>query len=270
MRIDMSRVIEIGDVIKESVERFKEMEEKSKVFSAKMREEMAQLSPETCDVHPKIELELDEEQSIGRSWKPGKLCVCYKPCPECQRELQDCLVNEKMTRIGIPEKVKHATLDNYEAKTESQKKALAKVKRQIGIGSGFLVLRGTPGTGKTHLAAATLKIEGGLFVTEADLIGELRHTYSTNEGQDAMVEKYRSAPILVLDELTIDVVGKDIPALLYRILADRYDKSLLTVITSNETLETIVSILGARLVDRMKANMSVVTCEWESNRKKPQ
>lgn len=265
---DMSRIVSVGDVIRECLPGLEKIAKETTAFFEKIREQVAQIDPETCDEHPEVTLELDVETTMMRSHKAGELILRYRACHKCVKHLEDSLVNEKWRKIGIPDKVLHATLDNFKTEDDSQKKALTKVRKQLKIGDGFLLLRGQPGTGKTHLAAACLKTTGGLFITEADLIGELRQTYTDNSGQDEMVDKYRNAKILVLDELTVDVVGKDIPALLYRILADRYDKRLLTIITSNETLDTIVSILGARLTDRMKENYSIVTCEWESHRSK--
>lgn len=266
MKIDMQKIVSVGDAVKECIPSLEAMAAKTKIFIDDIKEQLSQVDPEQCPDHEDVTLEIDMEKTIGFSWKNQALSVRYKVCPKCDDAMNAAFVNEKLTKLGIPDKVKHATLENFKWTTESQKKALIKVTRQSTLG-GFILLRGTPGTGKSHLAAAVLKSATGLFVTEADLIAELRQTYSDNSGQDEMVEKYRHAKILVLDELTVDVVGKDIPALLYRILADRYDKGKLTVITSNEKLDDMLAILGARLADRIRENNVCVTCEWESFRK---
>jgi DNA replication protein DnaC len=264
--IDMSRIVSVADAVQPCIAGLEKIAKETTEFFGQMRERLAQVDPESCVDHGTV-LEIDEEETMRASWNTKTLNVRYKQCPKCQADFSKVLVNEKHRKMGIPEMVIDATVDNFLTDSDTKKKAIIKVRRQLMNGAGFLILRGEPGTGKSHLAAAALKEKGGIFITEADLIGELRQTYTDNLGQDDMVEKYRTAKILVLDELTTDVVGKDIPALLYRILADRYDKGRLTIITSNETLETIVTILGPRLTDRMKSNYTIVTCEWESFRK---
>lgn len=263
----LKNVVSVGDAVKECLAGLEAKAAESQKFFSKMREQISQIEIEYCAEHELQPLAIDDDQTMRMSWKHSQLTICYKQCPKCAKSLEVALVNEKWSQFGIPSKVLHATLDNFKTDLVSQEKAIKKVKQQIDKKSGFLILRGTPGTGKTHLASAVLKLQSGVFITEADLIAELRQTYADNEGQEIMVRRYRNAQILVLDELTTDIKGVDIPALLYRILGYRYDNDLLTVITSNETLEVILGIIGPRLSDRMKSNHTVITCEWASHRK---
>jgi len=267
-------VTSVADAIAPIAEGMKKRAEEMTAFIARMKEEIAQRTPLTCEDHPSVELPVDEERTWFQSWKANKLTIVYGQCPACTKAFSEALVNEKWIRIGIPAKLVHATLANFEPLTPSHAVAQQKVDRQLKRDSGFLILRGTFGTGKSHLAAAIIRqkewraYSGKQFITMADLISELRQTYADNSGQQKMIEHYRNVPVFVLDELSTEVKGVDIPQLLYSILADRYDKSRLTVITSNEPLTTIMDILGPRLVDRVRANHTVVTMEWESHRKK--
>ena len=74
--------------------------------------------------------------------------------------------------------------------------------------SGWLVLLGGYGCGKTHLAAAIANqcIEDermALFVVVPDLLDHLRATYSPHSTTtyDERFDKIRSAPLLILDDL---------------------------------------------------------------------
>lgn len=222
-----------------------------------------------CDEHEETPLPINRDRTLMSSFRAGSLVVEYDTCPKCKARAEQFVVNKRWRDMGIPAKVVHATFHNFETKGfDIRERAKMLTIKQAERKRGFLILRGKFGTGKSHMAAAVLKAEGrGIFVTEADLVLELRTCYETNKGQDAMIDKYREAKVLVIDELTTEIKGVDIPALLYRILAHRYDEGLLSVITSNETLEVIMDILGPRLVDRIKEDYKVATFDWESHRK---
>jgi DNA replication protein DnaC len=221
-----------------------------------------------CEIH-NTELPVDYEASLSKCWfdrRSEKLHAVFGKCPTCEKAAKARIVNESWKKAGIPTNMLHCTFGNYDTSTEGQLKALQKVKKQMAEG-GFIILRGTVGTGKTHLSVSVLKHIGGLMVTEADLLGELRKTYiSRTQSADDVIDKYRKVSCLVIDELDSEVIGVDIPQLLYRILARRYDDEKLTILTSNESLDTILKILGEKLKDRIKDNYTVVTFDWPSHR----
>src|SRR5258708_40182641 len=73
---------------------------------------------------------------------------------------------------------------------------------------GWLLFRGTYGTGKTHLAAAIANYrltlnEAVLFITVPDLLDYLRATYGpTSEiGYDERFEQFHTASLLILADL---------------------------------------------------------------------
>lgn len=258
-------ILPIADVMGPMVEKFGKMSEQAEKVSKAIDKKLARIEWEKCPIHG-IELPVDRDSSFSESWWSKKATVIFGKCPLCLSEKSRILVNEKYREMGIPDRVMHATLDNYETEDNPAKiKALAKAKEQAQKKTGFLILRGNVGTGKTHLAAAILKMRGGLFVTEGDLVLELRNTYDKG-GQEEMVRKYRTIKCLVIDELSREVKGTDIPLLLYRIFADRYDKNRETIITSNEPIGVIEEILGPRLTDRIRADCRIVTMEWASYR----
>lgn len=268
-------IYDLGNLIKASMEKLNSMAERSKEFSSKMRAHCDALKPVFCVDHPKFRLQIDYDLSFSNSFRDEEFNISYKECQDCWNARNVHLVNERIMRMGIPEKLRGATFDNFDLEDPDPEirlkkvKALNKVKKQFEKGFGFLILRGTPGTGKSHLATSCLKGSGsGLFITQGDLIGELRDTYSKNSSQEAMVSKYRSATVLVLDELSIDVKGVDIQPLLYRILAHRYNNSLLSILTSNEPMAVILEILGHRLADRIRESYEVATMDWETKRKR--
>jgi DNA replication protein DnaC len=269
----MNRVFCLADVMKPATEFWQKKAEAAKRFGIDLRK-FAATQGRFCDEHENTKLPVDYDKSFSKSWynrefikAGGDFTICYGNCPKCARAENDSLVNESWIKFGVPDNLIDCTLENYatdghEGKIKALEKVTAQIKRR-----GFIILRGTVGTGKTHLAVGALKKVGGLMVTEADLLGELRKTYNSKEvSADDVVNKYRKCECLVIDELDSEVTGIDIPQLLYRILARRYDDGKLTILTSNEELDTILEILGIKLTDRIKDNYVNVKFAWESHR----
>lgn len=265
-------VISLGAAIASAMPEIEAMVEKNieqlKKNLAKLQLELKKTgTSRKCVEHPS-ELEyVNIDATLAKTYRDSKFSPVYEECPLCKHQR---LVNERFKtwlRKGIPGKVVHATFDNYETDIEPKKKALEKAKRQAERGRGFFLAVGNCGNGKSHLASAIVKFVGdGLFVTHCSLGDELRMTYETG-GKTKLIAKYQKTPCLVIDEVDIDVKGDDIKVLLYMILAYRFENDLLTVLTSNHDLATLLKILGPRLEDRMAQNYLVATFTWESYRK---
>lgn len=269
----MRNVVSVSECIDDIIPELEEMAKKWTDFTNGVKLAVKDMTC-NCEEHIDVELEIDMDYTFGMTKKNDKLTVIWKDCPKCVEDKKFALVNEKWLKMGIPHKTCNATFDNFNTydgnieKQESKVIALQKVRKQVKKSKGFIIMIGKFGTGKTHLASAAIKEVGaGILVTEFDLVTALRQTYSDNTGQEDFLDKYRRTPILVLDELTSEVTGKDVPGLLYQILGRRYDEGKLTIITSNETIETVREIFGGRLSDRIRESHVVVNFVWDSARK---
>jgi len=120
--------------------------------------------------------------------------------------------------------------------------------------SGWLVLHGGFGCGKTHLAAAivnacTARGCPALFLVVPDLLDHLRAAYTPGsaEGYDDRFEAVRDAPVLVLDDLGAQSPTPWAAEKLFQLLNHRYNAQLPTVITSNQDLDDLDARLRSRL-----------------------
>ncbi len=122
---------------------------------------------------------------------------------------------------------------------------------------GWLLLTGTYGCGKTHLAAAVAnkRLNQGhpvLFVVVPDLLDYLRAAYapSSTTSYDARFEQVRRVELLVLDDLGTQNATPWATEKLYQILNYRYNAELPTVITTNQSIESMDPRLASRLRDK--------------------
>ena len=120
----------------------------------------------------------------------------------------------------------------------------------------WLLLTGTYGCGKTHLAAAIANdcLAQGLpvlFLNTPDLLDYLRATYapSSETTYDERFDEVRTAPILILDDLGTESPTNWAIEKLYQLLNYRYNARLPTVITSNKDLKDIDQRIASRLSD---------------------
>jgi DNA replication protein DnaC len=132
--------------------------------------------------------------------------------------------------------------------------------------TGWLVLKGGYGCGKTHLAAGIANhcIETGhrvLFVNTADLLDSIRSTFQpdADENYDDRFDEFRTVPLLILDDLGVESPTPWAREKLYQILNHRYNAELPTVITTNHELEDLELRLRSRLADPDLCQIVVIT-----------
>ncbi len=121
---------------------------------------------------------------------------------------------------------------------------------------GWLVMTGTFGCGKTHLAAAIGNYRKGMgdnpvFVVVPDLLDHLRATFSPSSGTsyDDLFNRVKSAPILILDDLGTQSATPWAREKLYQIFNERYNAKLPTVITMSSNLEDLDARIRSRMLD---------------------
>lgn len=148
-------------------------------------------------------------------WDP---CTRHLLAERCDRWAGYALAR-LLERIGVPAPLRHARLDGYEPRTEQQKLALGFARRFVenirrpGPCRG-LVFFGGSGTGKSHLAVATLatlatvakfdrpdpRAPWLLFRDVSFLLREARQALDTDE-RDAPMDQAGTVQVLVLDDL---------------------------------------------------------------------
>jgi DNA replication protein DnaC len=126
---------------------------------------------------------------------------------------------------------------------------------------GWLLLEGTYGCGKTHLAAAVANArlereENVLFITAPDLLDHLRTTYgpTSDIGYDEMFDRMRNVRLMVLDDLGVENPSPWAQEKLFQLLNYRYNQRLPTIITTNTDLDLLDPRIRSRLLDENMIN----------------
>jgi DNA replication protein DnaC len=129
--------------------------------------------------------------------------------------------------------------------------------------SGWLVLTGEFGCGKTHLAAAiandlVARGKPALFIVVPELLDHLRATFSPTSHVrfDKRFEEVRTAPLLVLDDLGTENASPWAQEKLFQLFNYRYNLRLPTVVTLHTAnphsgaLEEVEPRLRTRMLDK--------------------
>ena len=148
---------------------------------------------------------------------------------------------------------------------KSLEKAFQAAQRFAENPHGWLILIGTYGCGKTHLAAGIAHYCADhykpIFVVVPDLMDHLRATFSPNStiSLDRRFEEVRSAEILILDDLGTQSMTPWTREKLYQLFNHRYNAHLPTVITTATPLEDMDARLRSRLLDRRLCEIYAIT-----------
>ncbi len=166
----------------------------------------------------------------------------------------------------------HMRFDAFEFRRELPKEESNSLRRVLDVArefakkpSGWLILMGPYGCGKTHLAAsiANAQAEQGvdvLFITVPNLLDHLRATFAPNSTTtyDKQFGKVKMAPFLVLDDLGTESATPWAREKMYQLFNYRYNAELPTVITTAYPLEDLDQRLVTRMRDKRLSSLELI------------
>lgn len=223
-----------------------------------------------CAIHPKEEV---VSHDGGVSVSLCLSCNREKEAIENRKQQQIMREEERVREIAkrvsacrIPYRFSEKSFSDYVASSSSQKTNLEKCQ---GYAADFtdhyqagrcLILSGTVGTGKTHLAIAILrdavenKSFAGKYWTVNGLLQTIRSSYEKDSGfsEADVIDSVTYTDLLVLDEVGATKQSEFELATLFNIINSRYERQVPTIIISNLGPKQIGEAIGERCFDRLR------------------
>ena len=210
------------------------------------------------------------------------LCVEEEESAEAERGFAEWSEAEarRLEKANIAAEFRGATLESYEAETASQKAALGAVSALVQKRRGFVVLSGSFGVGKTHLACAAAKELGGAVYTMFEIALRLRCTYAPKAGETELdaLKELSAMPFLAIDEVGRSKGAEAEANWLSYIVDKRHSRFLPTMLLSNKKLarelpkerwgESLEAALGDDVAQRIKADGAVIALEGKNFRER--
>ena len=192
-----------------------------------------------------------------------KSCVCRQNVK--QEEMTNRLLS--YSNLGSLSRYTFETLDLGERSANSGnldifKSAFISCSDYSERPSGWMLINGPHGSGKTHLSAAIANrcISTGkpaFFIYVPDLMDHLRASYTNNLDfeYDDLFDQVRNAPILILDGITGGNVSNWASEKLNQILNHRSNGRLPTVLTTSEDINSLDPFIKSRINDSNLCNI---------------
>ena len=189
------------------------------------------------------------------------LLSCIPSCAKYKTQQAQKRITRLMGDGGVGERFRSRSFATFRA-TPATKPAVdlcrrfcAAIKRDPKVPG--LLLKGSYGTGKTHLAVSILRETAevgipGMFVVVPDLIAKMLASFEAKDGKaGALVETAKSVPLLVLDDLGAENPKPWVVELVYVLINHRYEHMLPTIITTNYDGKQLDAVFGRRIVSRL-------------------
>ncbi|MFO3694292.1 ATP-binding protein [Staphylococcus felis] len=205
--------------------------------------------------------------SNGQEFKHGCDCAMIEAGKEAEKKRKQRAINNIFNQSNVNYSLKNATVNNYKPQNDNQAQAKQTAIEYVQTFSTkqpkSLILQGSYGTGKSHLAyaiAKAIKNQGYsvAFMHIPMLMDRIKATYNKNatETTDELVSLLSSIDLLVLDDMGVENTEHTLNKL-FSIVDNRVGKNnIFTTNFSNKELNQNMN--WQRINSRMKHNARTV------------
>jgi DNA replication protein DnaC len=234
-----------------------------------------QLRPIHCATHGD-----QEERGFLNRWFGCPVCSAAAAA-EQDRQALESLRHDSIRKVGLPSLYAGVEFRSWDLTDNRQKPILSRcfdyarsLQPEQCTSQPNLVLAGSTGTGKTHLAACVLRAAAGQmvrcrYVTAAQIMAEIRASWdprTRTRHESEILQHYGQIPVLLIDEVGVSDHLASAHDVWSSLLDQRYREQRPTLITTNLDQEQLAKHLGARAFDRLMQRCIWAGCVWESYR----
>lgn len=202
---------------------------------------------------------------------------------ECERianEAQGKQRRARLDRTNIPKRMMDKRWADYQPANDRAADYLQICRdyatnwQQTSAQGANLIMTGSTGNGKTHLASVLCKQIAAenavqpLYTTVSAMLRYIRGSFrkGCEYDESAAMQRYCTADLLVIDEVGVKLSSEYDKSTLFELIDIRYQESLPTIVISNLSIGEIEEHIDARLVDRLSENGTLMVFDWESHR----
>jgi DNA replication protein DnaC len=193
------------------------------------------------------------------------------------------VIESRIATAGIPVRFRECTFDGFvvnpgpmEAKQTTALRvcrAFAERWENVQRKGSVLVMTGSTGTGKTHLACAIANAvmqqhsAAVAFGTVSDHVRSVKSAFQkdSDRSEQSAIQALVEPDLLIMDELGQRMTEYD-QQLIFDVMNARYAAMRPMVLMTNLTLDDLNGILGDRLADRLREVGAFVSLAWPSYR----
>jgi DNA replication protein DnaC len=199
----------------------------------------------------------------------GKEIQWIGACEECKEKFNSASMDDfdRIRACGVPHNFAHCTWKNFKAPGSAKHKALIKEIDQLKTWRGIpplAVISGRPGTGKTHMAVATMwrrMTSSGPykmhFIQERAFLERLKRGFS--DGQDDYAERIFRIRFLILDDFGQSRMTEWVLDTVVGLICRRFDEGKVTLLTTNLVHKDMAELdprLGSRVYEALAVGTS--------------
>lgn len=159
---------------------------------------------------------------------------------EENREQQNERIRQQIiSNSDLPSENLNNTFQNFIMQNDDHQKIYAYLFELLDGHHKSVLLYGTTGVGKTHLAAATINEAarrgiGCKYTKESTILNEIKAAFSTNF-VEAVIQKYSRYPLLVIDEIDKAPESEFNTGIMFDIYDNRVSNNRKTILVGNLT-----------------------------------